>query len=175
MEIKMIVLDTELLKQLAAAAKSATEELQAASELLNQITTHDDWGCKERVAINSYITGNRKKMRSLMENSRSFTGAIAEVAEKFVAEENGIISMFDRVENLLGSFLSIPVGTIVKTPEFPRIADILDQNKQTGVENGLPGADAIKPVVSSADWHGDRDTIDVVIFNSILEGMAGNE
>lgn len=108
----MILLDTDQLKQLASAAASATEELESASRLLEQITTHADWGCKERETINDYISGNRKKMLVLLEDSRSFTGIIGQIAEQFVTEENSIIHLFDHLEDILGNILSIPPGLV---------------------------------------------------------------
>lgn len=114
----MILIDTEVIKQLSAAAQSATAELESASQILSQITTHNDWGCKERETINAYIINNRKKMQDLMESSKNFTGALGQIAEEFVNTENSISDMFAGVENILRPILSIPVATTCKTPDI---------------------------------------------------------
>lgn len=133
----MINIDTDILKQLSSAAKSANEELESASQILNQITTHRDWGCRERVTINAAIEENRKRMRALKEASNSFTAALSQVSEEFVQTESGIGEMFERVEELLGKIISIPAQTVaasagsvqpsIPVSDFSQVAAGLDE------------------------------------------------
>lgn len=152
----MISIDTEVIKQLAAVVKSATEELESASQLLNQITVHNDWGCKERVTINSYIMYNRKKMQELMEASRGFTTVVGSIAEDFVKTESGIAQLFGGVESILKRVISIPVSTSITTPTFTGVIDSFTfEPMHTGGMYRLPFADGMA----------------IVDFQNLLDGM----
>lgn len=114
----MIQIDTEVLKQLAATAKSATNELESASQILNQITSHNDWGCKERHAINDAIQKIRKNMMVLRDSSEGFTSTIVQIAEEFAEVERKIPDMFEGLEGLLAKILTVTNPLILGTPDF---------------------------------------------------------
>ena len=67
-QIYMISIDTDMLRQLAAAAKEANEAIENATLRLTAITEHRDWGCKEKNTINEYTVNNKKKIRILQDN-----------------------------------------------------------------------------------------------------------
>lgn len=114
----MISIDTDALVQAAQAARSAAAQLQTASELLNRITTHDDWGCRERLIINEYIQSSRNMLNHLEFSAMSFTDIITQVAQGFVEAECGISDMFEGVESLLGNILSISAGVENASPDI---------------------------------------------------------
>ena len=127
----MISVDTDVLRRLAAASQNATQELEAASYMLNQVTVHNDWGCRERVTINAYIQSNRKKMQSLMEASRSFSNVMEQVMDEFVQTERCISDMFETVESMIGSIVAIPVAGAalpsIKVADFKKISQEIAQ------------------------------------------------
>lgn len=153
----MIQIDTEVLKQLSAAAKSATGELENAAQILNQITVHNDWGCKERYSINEAILKIKKNMATVRESSGGFTNIITLVADEFTTEEKKIAEMFEGLETLLGKFISIVAPVSITTP--PIIDSITEL-----FENG------------ESDW---TNSIDITNFQEVLEsitsgGSSGN-
>lgn len=77
--IYMISIDTDMLRQLAAAAKEANEAIENATLRLTAITEHRDWGCKEKNTINEYTVNNKKKIRILQDNSSSFLSVLNDV------------------------------------------------------------------------------------------------
>lgn len=108
----MIYIDTDTLKQLSHAAKSATEELINAENLLRQVTAHWDWGCEEKVQINNYIETNRNSIIKLRSDAASFTKVIEEITEEFVESESGIANLFGSVDNVLSRIISIPAEVV---------------------------------------------------------------
>ena len=117
----MIQIDTDVLKQLSVNAKSATDELITAGQILNQITTHNDWGCRERYTINEQILTIRKNMLRIGEYSNSFTNIITQVTDDFLIEEKKVAEMFEELESMIAGILSIvsPIATV--TPDFSDI------------------------------------------------------
>lgn len=183
----MISVDTDVLKQLAQASQNANQELEAASQLLNQVTAHNDWGCKERVTINNYIQNSRTKMQALMESSRSFSSVMTQVMEEFVKTESGISDMFETVESWISKIISItvPAGGVSTTPS---ITDILGPLKNVdkivnGTSGSLPGIGPAVPIMGDPNiigtgWsntgrthNGTNYGPNIAIFSSILEGI----
>lgn len=107
----MISIDTGLLKQLAGVARGTNEAISEASDLLNQVATHNDWGCMERHQINEFTMQNKNTIRRLQEAGRSFYRAIESAVSDFEVLERQFPSMFNNVDGLLGAILSIPVRT----------------------------------------------------------------
>ena len=114
----MISIDTDLLIQLAQTSQNASSQLESAAGILNQITTHDNWGCWEREEINANIIAVKNSMMELMSSAESYTSKVAQAAQQFVDTENGLASMFESVEGLLGKILSIPVPVLENTPDI---------------------------------------------------------
>lgn len=108
----MINIDTDTLKQLSAAAQTASNELEDAMALLMQVTTHEDWGCQEKVSINQLIDQNRSSISTLRDDTSRFTQAVEQVTEEFVQKESGISSLFESVESVLQAILSTPCETV---------------------------------------------------------------
>lgn len=88
--IYMISIDTDMLRQLAAAAKEANEAIENATLRLTAITEHRDWGCKEKNTINEYTVNNKKKIRILQDNSSSFLSALNDVVNDFENTEKNV-------------------------------------------------------------------------------------
>lgn len=108
----MISIDTALLRELVSASSVANDAIDNAVDALNRVSTHNDWGCKEKYAINEYAITNRNKIKQLQENSRGFLNVITQVSNEFETSENSIINLFSSVESLLSGMLSIPVAVV---------------------------------------------------------------
>lgn len=110
----MILIDTDIMRQLVRAAASANESINVAVDALNSITTHNDWGCKEKYSINEYTTNNKNKVRIIQENSRRFLSVITDVSTDFENTEENISNMFSSVESILANVIGItPIATVI--------------------------------------------------------------
>lgn len=108
----VIDIDTIVMKNLASASSAANEAIDNAAEALNRISTHNDWGCKEKNAINEYAVSNKNRVKNLQENSRNFLNVVTQAANDFESSENSIIDMFSSIESILSDWLKI--GTITQ-------------------------------------------------------------
>ena len=103
----MISIDTAIMRELVTASATANNAITDAMDVLNRISAHNDWACKEKDAINQYTIANKNRIRQLQENSASFLSAIAGAAAEFEQTETSISDMFSSVETILSNVLSI--------------------------------------------------------------------
>lgn len=104
--------DTEDLKTAVRTLRSANERIDTAASVLNSITEHYDWKCKERDKINSFISENRTKGQNLQGRINKFLQVADSAADDMVQEEGGISRLFSSVENALSRVLSIVTDSI---------------------------------------------------------------
>ena len=109
----MIYIDTERLQSVMLTLENANQAIDEANQLLMQITTHNDWGCKERHAINDYVLNCRKEIQVLQQNSESFYRTSKSVADEFLETETGISRLFESVEGVLAKAISANVPQMV--------------------------------------------------------------
>lgn len=107
----MISIDTSIMRNLVTASSTANNAITDAMEVLNRISTHNDWACKEKDAINEYTNTNKNRIRQLQENSSSFLNAITGAATEFEETETSISDMFSSVESMISNILSITAAT----------------------------------------------------------------
>ena len=105
----ILQLDTELLKQAAAAAKTANDAITQAMNLINQVTEHQDWVCSKRDVINEYARNNRAAIGTLQESANSFYAAVQNAADRFVDKEQEIANHSNKLDEIISS-------VIVKVP-----------------------------------------------------------
>ncbi len=108
----MISIDTGIMRELVGATTTANNAITDAMEVLNRISTHNDWACKEKDAINEYTNTNKNKIKQLQENSSAFLSAITAATTEFETTETSIADMFSSVETMLGGILSVATGVI---------------------------------------------------------------
>ena len=111
--IYMISIDTDMLRQLAAAAKEANEAIENATLRLTAITEHRDWGCKEKNTINEYTVGNKKKIRILQDNSSSFLSALNDVVNDFENTEKNVCNNSGGIDSVIAKIMDIAKGSII--------------------------------------------------------------
>lgn len=103
----MIYIDTERLQEALSALESANNGIDEASHYLLQMTTHNNWGCRERSNINAYIREFRSEIRKLQENCNRFYQTTRSVSDEFIDSENGILNLFSSVEAMISKFLAM--------------------------------------------------------------------
>lgn len=108
-----IVYDVEAVTQMTAACQTANNELQKAQDLLQQIKSHNDWGCKEKNTINDLVDDAKKTIRRLCESQSGFLQAVKAAEGELTGAEKSISGLFGGVESLLAKILSIPVKETV--------------------------------------------------------------
>lgn len=108
----MIAYDGDLINRLVDASANANEELESAKALLDAVKSHSEWTCKEKKAIDEYMTKIHKEMNRLTENQRSYYQAVRSVKTAFEETEGKIGGMFDGVEEWLKKILGIPVSAV---------------------------------------------------------------
>lgn len=162
----MISIDTSIMRNLVTASSTANTAITDAMEVLNRISTHSDWACKEKDAINEYTSTNKNRIRQLQENSSSFLTAIAGAASEFEETETSISDMFSSVESMISNILSITVGVVGGTlqqngsplPEFsPTFSTIIK--------------DVLKNIVPETRTEG-YDPFSAFISNNVTEPIA---
>lgn len=121
----MIEIDTEQLNQMVSVLESANSSIDSAVSLLQQVTEHHDWGCKERHSINDSISENRKKIQQIQQDSDTFYQNLRKVAGEFVETEEGISALFPSVESALQVLLSMGVGGGAAAAAGTAVADVL--------------------------------------------------
>ena len=126
----MIYLDTDRLRQMVSTLESANQRIDEATEVLMQITTHDDWGCAERHQINEYILKCRSNMQQVQSTGGSFNHIMKQVAEEFIETENNISSLFAGLEGVLSRILSVVLsgmsGTISADTVIKNAANVTE-------------------------------------------------
>lgn len=132
----MIAYDGELINQFVDASLNANEELESAKALLDAVKSHNDWTCKEKRAIDEYMSKIRKSMNLLTENQRNYHQAIRSVKEIFEETERKVSNMFGGVEDWLKKILGIPTAVVSSpNPGFVSIWDsVIGGEAPTGSE-----------------------------------------
>lgn len=121
--IYMISIDTDMLRQLAAAAKEANEAIENATLRLTAITEHRDWGCKEKNTINEYTVSNKKKIRILQDNSSSFLSALNDVVNDFENTEKNVCNNTGGIDSIIADAMDAAWGAAIGVIGKPHETD----------------------------------------------------
>ncbi len=122
----MLSIDTTIMRELTAASASANNAITEAVEALNRISSHNDWECKEKNAINEYTNTNKNRIRQLQENAAAFLTAITGATNDFETTETSISDMFSSVESMISSLLTIA----------PSITGVINSAVPTNISSG---------------------------------------
>ncbi len=131
--LRVISIDTLIMKQLVSVANSSNDAINDAVEALNRVSIHNDWGCKEKNAINDYAITNKNKIKEQQENSRAFLNAVTQAANSFEKSENDIIGWGQGIDSAVSGIISVVQGTIGTTAHtggnhpigFPSVTEII--------------------------------------------------
>lgn len=102
----LISINTEVLASVAALARSINEEINEISAIMNRVTTHDDWNCKERDGINEDIVQNRNMQKSIQNMSENFATLLTDIADRFLEAERTLPNKFQRIDAIIGTAIS---------------------------------------------------------------------
>ncbi len=151
----MISLDTELMKQLVESCVTANNNIEDAVAALAGITSHNDWGCKEKTRIDEYTETNKQKIKQLQECSDSFLRVLREVTHDFESTEQSIADMASNVDASISGILTVASAavsgvkpelvTIGMTPEkillpAPSLIDTIMGDLENSLEGFNPGS-----------------------------------
>lgn len=105
----MIVLniDTSILRSSVSVAEQANTAITEASNLLNSITVHDDWVCRERDKIKEMTLSNRQNAHQIQERSSSFYSAIKTASEKFDTTEQDSCRRINGLDDSIGKITTV--------------------------------------------------------------------
>ena len=106
----ILEMDTDALRSAVGTAKAASDAISSAMELLNRITVHNDWECRERDAINNFTLENRQKIGQMNEAANAFYGAVEFAASRFEEEEQKQISAQQGVDEVLAQISNVVPG-----------------------------------------------------------------
>lgn len=111
--MSILNIDTSILRSSVSVAEQANERIEEASNLLNSITVHEDWVCRERDKIKEMTLSNKQKAQQIKERSSAFYSAIKTSSERFDMTEQESCHRINGVDSIIGK-----VSTVV-----PRISE----------------------------------------------------
>ena len=106
-----ISIDLELAKSLADIAAAANESLVNGVNTLNRVTSHNDWTCKERTAINQQLEKCKQLSNEIYNCSQQYFAYIRQMTGEYDILFNSIPSKLRRSEQIIAKLMS--VGTLV--------------------------------------------------------------
>lgn len=105
--------DPQVMQTLAQACQAANEELKHAQSLILSVRSHEDWGCREKDAIDDLMAQCRNIVNSLCEEQNSFLSAVRIVESDLNEAEGKISGLFHSVDDVIAEILSIPVNVFL--------------------------------------------------------------
>lgn len=132
-----IAYDVMTVIQMTIACQRANDELQRAQNLLQEIRSHSDWGCKEKDTIDDLVRDSRNMIRKLCENQSAFLRAVQAAEGELTGAENSVSGLFNAVESLLAKILAVPVKDVVISGAGLGIGFGLEGIRQKGQKEGF--------------------------------------
>lgn len=108
--MKVFNIDTSVLRSSVSVAEQTNEALTEAASLLNAITVHEDWICKEREQIKKMTLSNKEKAQKIQNQSQSFYSAIKSVSGKFDEAERDCCNRINQVDDIISKVVSVVPG-----------------------------------------------------------------
>ena len=112
-------IDPENLKSVAQNAQRVNADIDSAMQLLNQISAHNDWNCKERKQLNEYT------IRILKENSDVFLNAVQKAAQDFQDTEKNLSTIFASVDDVIRTVLSVTPNVLALSKGTEKVIEII--------------------------------------------------
>lgn len=100
-------IDTSILRSSVSVAQQANEAISEAASLLNAITVHEDWICRERDRIKEMTLANKQKAQQIQERSSSFYSAIQTASERFDSTEQDSCRRINGVDDIIGRISTV--------------------------------------------------------------------
>lgn len=125
-----IIVDTELMEKLASEAQIANDGVTEALDLLNRVSLHYDWECKEKKAINEYTVNNKNKINKLHEKTDSYLRAVADSATEYAKAEFDICNSFNDLDIAIGKGVA-GIGSLIEKNKYicPIFIDLMETIK----------------------------------------------
>ncbi len=100
-------IDTDVLRSSVRVAEQANSAITDAASLLNAITVHEDWVCRERDRIKEMTLDNRQKSQQIQQRAASFYSAIKNASERFDATESDNCSRMNGVDDIISKISTV--------------------------------------------------------------------
>ena len=100
-------IDTSILRSSVSVAQQANEAISEAASLLNAITVHEDWICRERDRIKEMTLANKQKAQQIQERSSSIYSAIQTASERFDSTEQDSCRRINGVDDIIGRISTV--------------------------------------------------------------------
>jgi len=110
-----VLYDPQVMQALAQACQAANDELQRAQSLILAVRSHEDWGCREKDAIDDLMSQCRNYVNTLCEEQHSFLDAVKIVETDLNEAEGKISGLFQSVDDMIANILAVPAPTAVAT------------------------------------------------------------
>lgn len=122
----IISINPDTVTTVAGKINSAYLAVEDAKKVLQSITTHNDWACKERDDINEYILLCKRNVNEAFDKAQRFAWIMQDIASDFSSEEKQVASMFQSVDSVISEVLSI-------TPFYKLTTNLPPAGLNTGV------------------------------------------
>lgn len=100
-------IDTSILRSSVSVAEQASEAITEASALLNAITVHEDWYCRERDKIKEMTLSNKQTAQQIKERSSAFYSAVKTSSERFDMTEQDSCHRINGVDDIIGRISTV--------------------------------------------------------------------
>ncbi len=108
-----VLYDPQIVQSLVQACQVANDELIQAQSLIQAVRSHEDWGCKEKDAIDDLMGQCKSMVNQLCEQQSSFLNAVTIVEGELKEAEGKISGLFSGVDNVIAGILAIPAAVAV--------------------------------------------------------------
>ena len=98
----LLHIDTAVLRSAVSVAEQTNSSISDAASLLNQITVHEDWICKERDQIKQMTLANKQTAQDIENRAENFYKAIQNASQKFDEKEQEINTRINVVPGITG-------------------------------------------------------------------------
>ncbi|MGN1141073.1 MAG: hypothetical protein ACI4TF_07725 [Oliverpabstia sp.] len=105
--MRILNIDTSILRSSVSVAERANETIEEAANLLNSITVHEDWICRERYKIKEMTLSNKQKAQQIQERSSAFYSAIKTSSERFDTTEQDSCHRINGVDDIIGKVSTV--------------------------------------------------------------------
>ncbi|MFR3320599.1 MAG: hypothetical protein ACLTSZ_04755 [Lachnospiraceae bacterium] len=106
----LLHIDTAVLRSAVSVAEQTNSSISDAASLLNQITVHEDWICKERDQIKQMTLANKQTAQDIENRAENFYKAIQNASQKFDEKEQEINTRINGVDDIIGQVINVVPG-----------------------------------------------------------------
>ncbi len=131
--MRILNIDTEILRSSVSVAEKTNEAISKAASLLNAITDHDDWICRERKEIKQMTLSNKQTANDIENHTSTFYTAVKTTSERFDESEQEMNTRINGVDDVISK-----ISTVV-----PKISEVAWGSSGTGGDVDIVSVEGI--------------------------------